>query len=142
MENSEAPVFEGSGVRLIPDLLSERVAATPEQIAFTTKTETVTWQQFGTRANGLAMSLRELGLKRGDAVAVMGFTCGEWAVTDQAILAAGGVCVGVYPNLRPKQIGYILGDCQAKYLFVGDAEMLKHARLAAKDAASLEQIIV
>jgi long-chain acyl-CoA synthetase len=132
---------------LLPELLDERVRATPDAISFIQSGGTgraddvVSWQELKRRAEALALGLVELGVQPGDRVAVMGQTTGEWAIADFAILFAGAVSVGIYPTLTSAQIGYILRDCEAKVAFVGSKKELVELREAAENAPALEAII-
>jgi long-chain acyl-CoA synthetase len=65
----------------------------------------VSWQVVLDRVDRLAARFLLLGLEPGDRVAIMLPTCPEWEYCQQAVLAAGGVVVGMDnhdagPNLR------------------------------------------
>ena len=51
----------------------------------------------------LAAGLRNLGVRRGDRVALLGETRYEWAVSDLAILGLGAITVPLYPTLTADQ---------------------------------------
>src|ERR1700758_2582606 len=82
------------------------------------------------RVRALADVFRGWGLGKGDRVAILSENRWEWAVTDFAVLAIGGVDVPLYPTLTPEQIGYMLRDSGAKVAVVSSREMyekLMHA---------------
>ena len=122
----------------IPELLDERIAATPDEVAFSSTSEIVTWSEFGTRAEALAFGLRDLGVCPGDAVAVLGETTGEWAVSDLGILGAGGISVGLYQTLPPVQIGHVLEDCRARVVIAGSAAAVAALR---ESGAAIDAIV-
>src|SRR5437899_5499065 len=66
------------------------------------------------RVRALADVFRGWGLVKGDRVAIVSENRWEWAVTDLAALAIGGVDVPLYPTLTPEQIGYMLRESAAK----------------------------
>ena len=70
------------------------------------------------RVRALADVLRGWGVGKGDRVALLSENRWEWAVTDLAVLAIGGVDVPLYPTLTPEQIGYMLRDSGAKVAVV------------------------
>lgn len=76
------------------------------------------------RIRRISLGLLELGIERGDRVAIMGHTSMDWAMADWAILMAGAVVVTIYPTLPPDQIEFILRDSGARALFAGDRELL------------------
>ncbi len=71
--------------------------------------------------SGLARRLYALGVDRGVPVAILAETSHLWAAADQAILALGGITVGIYPNLLPEQAAYILRHSEARVLLIEDA---------------------
>ncbi|MDQ2939821.1 MAG: AMP-binding protein, partial [Actinomycetota bacterium] len=76
------------------------------------------------RVQRLAKALRELGVARGDRVALMADNGPHWPVVDFATLCMGGVLVPIYPTLLPEGAAYIVNDSGAKVLFVqGEARM-------------------
>ena len=70
------------------------------------------------RVRALAEVFRGGALGKGDRVAIRHENRWEWAVTDFATLAIGGVDVPLYPTLTPEQIGYMLRDSGAKVAVV------------------------
>jgi long-chain acyl-CoA synthetase len=93
------------------------------------------------RVRALADVFRGWGLGKGDRVAILSENRWEWAVTDFATLAIGGVDVPLYPTLTPEQIGYMLLDSGAKVAVLSSRE--QHGKLmAAGDLPELEHVVV
>jgi long-chain acyl-CoA synthetase len=82
------------------------------------------------RVRALADVFRGWGLKKGDRVAILSENRWEWAVTDFATLAIGGVDVPLYPTLMPEQIGYMLRDSGAKVAVVSSRELYEKVMAA------------
>ena len=61
----------------------------------------------------LSLGLQELGVRRGDRVAILSENRPEWAIADYACLAARCTDVPIYPTLPAKQAEYILRDSGA-----------------------------
>ncbi len=76
------------------------------------------------RVRRLATALIELGVKRGDRVALMAENGPHWPVADFATLCVGGVLVPIYPTLTPDQAAYVANDCGAELLLVEGRERL------------------
>ncbi|WP_114575942.1 long-chain fatty acid--CoA ligase [Saliphagus sp. LR7] len=72
----------------------------------------------------LAAGFRDLGLEAGDRVAIFADTRMEWAQTDFAVLAAGGVVTTVYSGSGPEQVRHLLSDPDASAVVAaGDDEL-------------------
>jgi long-chain acyl-CoA synthetase len=82
------------------------------------------------RVRRLALGMQELGLGRGDRVAILSENRPEWAIADWACLTIGIADVPVYPTLPAAQITHILTDSGAAAIFVsGDAQAAKIAEI-------------
>ena len=82
--------------------------------------------------NGFAETVRryagvflELGVKRGDRVAMLSENCPEWAFADWAAQSVGIVFIGIYPTLPHDQIAHIVRDADATLLIAGSTELAK-----------------
>ncbi|MCC6929808.1 MAG: long-chain fatty acid--CoA ligase [Gemmatimonadaceae bacterium] len=96
-----------------PDALMHRVA--------TNSWRSVSHRTVRERVRRLALGLRELGIARGDRVAILSENRPEWAIADYACLTAGLTDVPIYSTLPAEQIPYILNDSGAVALFVSTA---------------------
>ena len=79
-------------------------------------------RELGDRARQVALGLRDLGVQRGDRVAILSETRPEWAIVDYACLTAGLTDVPVYPTLPAEQIPYIVNDAGAVAIFTSTPE--------------------
>ncbi|HTG36296.1 MAG TPA: long-chain fatty acid--CoA ligase [Thermoanaerobaculia bacterium] len=77
------------------------------------------------RVRRLSKALLELGVERGDRVALMSENGPHWPTVDFATLCAGAVLVPVYPTLLPDQSSYIAGNCGAKVVIAETAAHLE-----------------
>jgi long-chain acyl-CoA synthetase len=77
------------------------------------------------RVRRLSKALLELGVERGDRVALMSENGPHWPTVDFATLCAGAVLVPVYPTLLPDQASYIAGNCGAKVVVAETAAHLE-----------------
>src|SRR5271170_4668162 len=93
------------------------------------------------RVRALADVLRGWGLGKGDRVAILSENRWEWAVTDFAVLAIGGVDVPLYPTLTPEQIGYMLRDSGAKAAVLSSRDQFEKL-MAAGELPALEHVVV
>ncbi|QDX40443.1 long-chain fatty acid--CoA ligase [Salarchaeum sp. JOR-1] len=101
----------------------------------------VTYDEMRALVRNLAAGFRDLGLRPDDRVGVFAHTRMEWAQTDFAVLAAGGVITTVYPSSSERQVSYLLGDSGATGVVVEDQELLERV-LAVEDDLDVEWVVV
>src|SRR5262245_13770420 len=73
----------------------------------------------------LGLALEELGVGRGDRVALLSENRYEWALTDLAVLGLNAVTVTIYPTLTAAQARGLLENCEAKVLVVSTRAQLE-----------------
>ena len=95
----------------IPGLFLERCTATPDKVAFRVKDlgiyKEVTWNEYFEHVSNFCLGLVELGMQKGDRVAIMGDSCPEWIYADLAAQCAGGISYGIYPTSAISEVKYI-----------------------------------
>ena len=74
----------------------------------------VTYAELETHSNAMASALVELGLKKGDRVAIVMPNTVAFAIAYWAILKAGGVVSATNPTYPPKRMAYQINDCDAE----------------------------
>ena len=96
--------------------LSHKVDKEYQDISYATLAEQI---------KDFCLGLTELGLQKGDRVALLSENRPEWAITDLAILAGGGVTVPMFSTLTSAQVEYIVRDSGAKILCVSGERQLQ-----------------
>ncbi len=94
-----------------------------------------------TRVRQTAFALQEMGLARGDRVAILSENRPEWAVADFACLTAALADVPIYPTLPAEQMIHILNDSGAVALFVSNAEQASKIARIRPDVPALRRVI-
>ncbi len=89
----------------------------------------------------LAAGFRDLGVESGTRVGIFADTRMEWAQTDLALLAAGGVVTTVYRGSSRRQVRHLLSDPGAEGVVVEDRDALETV-LSVEDDLDLEWIAV
>lgn len=105
-----------------------------------------TWQLMAHRevlrdVHALSDALVELGIERGDRVAILSENRPEWAVADFAILCTGALAVPVYPTLPANQAAYILQHSAARLVFISTPEQLAKVLEVRQQLPALEWIV-
>ena len=67
----------------------------------------------------LHVLFEQLGLKRGDKIALCGRNCANWVVAYLAIAAYEGVCVSILQDFTAVDIAHLLEHSDSELLFVG-----------------------
>jgi long-chain acyl-CoA synthetase len=101
----------------------------------------ITYTELGRRVYALARALHELGVRKGDRVAILAENCPEWAITDWATLCLGAITVPIYPTLTAPQVGEILRDSEPKALVVSDKKQRRKACEAVEGTGLNPQMI-
>src|SRR5579862_1621224 len=97
--------------------------------------------EFRTAVEEVSMGLRELGLKKGERVAILSENRPEWAFIDLATLAALGADSPIYPTLTAAQVLYILKDSGARFVFVSNEMQGKKLGEIHADLPNLAHVI-
>ncbi|WP_350290660.1 long-chain fatty acid--CoA ligase [uncultured Croceitalea sp.] len=88
-----------------------------------------------------ASGLLQLGLKKGDKVAVVSYkNRPEWLIMDFAIQMAGLVSIPLYPTISSKEYEYILNEAEVKVAFCGGEDLFDKLKVAQKNTKSLKDI--
>jgi len=102
----------------------------------------ISWRTYGQKARQVALGLLELGLQKGDRVAIISENCPEWLYVDMGTLAAGGVTVGIYTTDSPQQVAYVVDHSGARFYFAEDEEQLDKILEMRDRLPGLEKIII
>ena len=121
-------------IETLVDLFETSCRSRGEAPLFGTKSDgRFEWISYATmhqRVQQMRALLVELGVVRGDRVALIADNSVEWATVCYAAAGSGAITVPMYTAQSPADWEYILKDCGAKAVFVDSAE----------EAASLEKI--
>ena len=71
-------------------------------------------EDFRAKIRQFALGLHDLGVRKGDRVALHAENSTEWLIVDQAVLRLGAVTVPIYTTQPSDQINYILEDAEAR----------------------------
>ena len=102
----------------------------------------ISYDELGDRVKHLCLGLIELGVQKGDRVALLSENRPEWAITDLAILAAGGVNVPMFSTLTPPQVEHIVRDSGAKIICVSSEKQLQKVEAFRANVDDLQQVII
>jgi long-chain acyl-CoA synthetase len=138
---NETPVPETTLTRLFfeaVDRYGKRTAF--ERLTSATELSGIGYDEACRIVKGVAASLTEQGIRRGDRAAILSENRSEWALADYGCLCAGVIDVPVYATLTVRQVAFVLENSGAKLVFVSSSEQMGKALEAA--AACPQEILV
>ena len=101
---------------LVDELLSVAAARAPGGTALVCAGRRLTFAELDRKVDSVAAALTELGVRRGDRVAVHLDNSVEAVLAIFGALRAGGVFVPINPTTKAEKLGYILSDCEPAVL--------------------------
>ncbi|MCP4751361.1 MAG: long-chain-fatty-acid--CoA ligase [Proteobacteria bacterium] len=105
---------------LIGDMAKAGARRFRDRIALKDERKELSFNQVNSRSNALVHGLMELGLKRGDRVAVLLYNCVEYSELLFALPKAGLVLVPLNYRLVGRELEYIIGNSEASALIFDD----------------------
>ena len=106
--------------RTVPDLLDEMARRYPDVEAVVVGERRLTYAGLREEARRFARGLHDLGVRRGDHVAILMGNQAEWLVADFAILALGATMVSVNTWATRRELAYMLDHSDASVLVCAD----------------------
>ena len=103
----------GPQSRTLADLLDEMAAQQPAREFIVGGVTRLTYAEARTRVRRLAKGLHQLGVRRGDNVALLMDNRAEWLLIDFAVTLLGATLVPISTWSRPRELGYVLSHCDA-----------------------------
>ena len=98
-------------------------------------------RELADRVRHVALGLKELGIARGDRVAILSENRPEWAVVDLACLTAGLTDVPLYPTLPAEQLPFILNDSGAVAVMTSTPEQAAKIAQVRRELRSVKHVV-
>ena len=102
----------------VGQILEKGAAQVPDKIAVVDGAKRVTYGELNSMANALAVSLAEIGFKKGDRIAIYMPNSIELMVAFYAIQKLGIIVVWVNPLYRQNEARFILENSEARAVFM------------------------
>ena len=111
-----------------PKLLAHNAQTRPHDIALREKDfgiwQAFTWAEYQDWVEKRALGLYQLGVGRGDVVALIGDNRRGWVVGEIAAHALGGLSLGLYRDALEEEVAYLIRHAGAKVVFAEDEEQI------------------
>lgn len=85
--------------------------------------KTYTTAEFLQYVENCSRALANLGIKKGDKIAIMSPNRPEWNFADFGIMQLGAAVVPLYPTLSEQDLTHIINDAEVRIIIVSDQEM-------------------
>ena len=129
-----------TGTRTIAHLWQDAVGRNPAGTAYLVENadgwRAVSWADAARAVDELAHGLLELGVRKGDAFAILASTRMEWVLFDFALALVGGVTAPIYANSSGRDAAYVVQHSEAIGVLCEDEE-----QRAKVDALTLDHVL-
>jgi long-chain acyl-CoA synthetase len=129
-----------TGTRTIAHLWRDAVGRNPAGTAYLVEDadgwRAVSWADAARAVDELAHGLLELGVRKGDAFAILASTRMEWVLFDFALALVGGVTAPIYANSSGRDAAYVIQHSEAIGVLCEDEE-----QRAKVDALTLDHVL-
>ncbi|MBC7745201.1 MAG: long-chain fatty acid--CoA ligase [Flavobacterium sp.] len=136
-----------NGLSTVPELLRHVVDHIhPETSTFLLQKVNNSWEEISYKnvldtADSISSYFLEMGIKKGDRLALIIENSPDYVYYDQGIQQIGAVNVSIYPTLTESDIEYILKDSGARSILVGNNFLFRKILKIANFCPDLERII-
>jgi len=96
--------------------------------------------EYVTMTDSIGYGLINLGIERGDKIAIISNNRPEWNLADMGINKIGAINVPIYPNITTADYEYILNDSGAKIIFIGSEEIFDKVKMLVDKVETLQAI--
>ncbi|MEK6534317.1 MAG: AMP-binding protein [Thermodesulfobacteriota bacterium] len=130
----------------LPKALVQMVGIEPERVAMRRKEfgiwHDIHWSEYLEKVKDVALGLHELGVCKGDHVAIIGENQPEWLFSALGAMSAGATFVGIYTTNPVKECEYVVGHSGAVIYICEDEEQLDKALAFRQNTPTLRKMIV
>ena len=101
----------------------------------------LSWAEAAERVESYANGLLSLGVRKGDAFAILGSSRVEWALFDFALGSVGAIGAAIYANSSPKDAGYILAHSESIGVLCEDEAQRAKVESMRDDAPNVRHVL-
>jgi len=132
-------------IKRVFDLLDNYVEKYPNQQVALAGKKDGKWVNYSANsykenADILSYALIELGIEKGDKVAMILTNRPEWNMLDMAISQVGAINVPVYPTISEEDYRFILSDCDAKLVIIDGLSVMHKVTNILPDAPNVKMV--
>ena len=125
--------------------IRDHAIATPDAVALRDKHFGIwrewTWATYWDQIELAGHAFLALGITQGDRIAIHSENRPEWLIADMGALAVRAASVGIYPTNPEAEVGYLLGDSEARLIVAEDQEQVDKTLAVLDRLPELSRII-
>jgi acyl-CoA synthetase (AMP-forming)/AMP-acid ligase II len=121
MQSREAIEEALSRRLLLGEIVARNARKFPTREAVIYGDTRLTYREFNARINRLAHALMDMGVKKGERVAILLFNCNQYLEAYFALAKMGAIAVPLNFRLHPEEVKYIINNSDAVALILGEA---------------------
>jgi acyl-CoA synthetase (AMP-forming)/AMP-acid ligase II len=121
MQSKEEIEWALSRRLVLGELIARNARKFPDRGAIVHGDTRLTYREFNARINRLAHALLDIGIKRGEKVAMLLFNCNQYLEAYFALGKIGAIGVPLNFRLHPEEIAYIVNDSDSVAFILGEA---------------------
>ena len=129
----------------LPGLLARRAEEHPDDIALREKEfgiwQEITWVGYLARVRSFSLGLVELGMEKGDRIAIIGDNRPEWVIAEVGAQTIGALPLGLYQDSIPAELARMLEAAEARIIVAEDQEQVDKVLEVRDQVPGLEHII-
>ncbi|MBI4289789.1 MAG: AMP-binding protein [Chloroflexi bacterium] len=100
-----------------------------------------TWKDYYENVKYFSLGLVSLGLQRGDKLCILGENNPQWFWAEVAAHSAGGVSIGIYTDVAPPELKYIVDHSDASFIVAEDQEQVDKIIQVKNELPRLKRVI-
>jgi len=104
--------------------------------------ESVTWAEFYDQVKQAGKSMMSLGVKKGDKVIILSYTCYKWTLIDMANTTIGAATVGIYQSNLPEDCKYIINHSDSVIVFAENKAQLDKILEIRNEIPNIRKVIL
>ena len=129
----------------LPGLLARRAAECPEEVALREKEfgiwQEITWVRYLDRVRSFSLGLVELGVEKGDRIAIIGDNRPEWVIAELGAQVLGALPLGLYQDSISAELARMLAAAEARIIVAEDQEQVDKVLEVRDQVPGLEHIV-
>ncbi|MCU0594422.1 MAG: AMP-binding protein [Desulfobacterota bacterium] len=129
----------------LPHLFLDKVNRFGDRVALREKRlgvwKEISWHEYCRHVRHFCLGLIDLGLERGQHIAILGENVPQWLYADLAVQSAGGMGVGVYSTNPPAEARHVIGHSDSVFAVCGDQEQVDKVLEVKNQLPLLKRII-
>ena len=143
MEHGVAPAADSPAT--LPGLLARHAASAPRGIALREKEfgiwQETTWADYLARVRSFSLGLLDLGVDRGDRIAIIGDNRPEWVIGELAAQSIGALPLGLYQDSIPAELEKMLRAADVRMVIAEDQEQVDKVLEVRAQVPGLQHIV-